>query len=64
MPQEYKEGSLALGASHWETIIKVIIPAAKSGIMTSIILGIGRAIGETTAVLMVAGNAPVMPSNT
>lgn len=61
VPREYKEGSLALGASHWETIIKVIVPAAKSGIMTSIILGIGRAIGETTAVLMVAGNAPIMP---
>ena len=61
VPHEYKEGSLALGASHWQTIVKVLFPAAKSGIIASIVLGIGRAVGETMAVLMVAGNAPQMP---
>jgi phosphate transport system permease protein len=61
VPHEYKEGSLALGATHWQTIIRTLIPAASSGIIAGIILGIGRAIGETMAVLMVAGNAPVMP---
>jgi phosphate transport system permease protein len=62
VPKDYKEGSLALGASHWQTIIKVVLPAAKSGIVAAIILGIGRSIGETMAVLMVAGNAPIMPT--
>lgn len=61
VPLEYKEGSLALGASHWQTIVKVLFPAAKSGIIASIVLGTGRAVGETMAVLMVAGNAPQMP---
>ena len=61
VPLEYKEGSLALGASHWQTIVKVLFPAARSGIIASIVLGIGRAVGETMAVLMVAGNAPQMP---
>lgn len=61
VPLEYKEGSLALGASHWQTIVKVLFPAAKSGIIASVVLGIGRAVGETMAVLMVAGNAPQMP---
>ena len=59
----YKEGSLALGASKTETIFKVIVPAAKSGIMTGVVLGIGRAIGETMAVILVAGNTPVIPSS-
>ncbi|WP_416187995.1 phosphate ABC transporter permease subunit PstC [Clostridium perfringens] len=63
IPNAYKEGSLALGASKTETIFKVIVPAAKSGIMTGVVLGIGRAIGETMAVILVAGNTPVIPSS-
>lgn len=55
VPKVYKEGSLAVGASSIQTIFKVLIPAAKSGILTGIVLGIGRAIGETMAVIMVAG---------
>ena len=60
VPGSYAEGSYGLGATKEETIFKVLLPAAKSGVLTSIILGIGRAIGETMAVVMVAGNA-VMP---
>jgi len=60
-PVALKEASLALGASHWQSLRLVIIPYAKSGIMAAFILGIGRAIGETMAVLMVTGNAAVMP---
>lgn len=56
VPNIYREGSLALGASKIETIFKVVLPAAKSGIFTGIVLGIGRAIGETMAVMLVAGN--------
>ncbi|CUN02001.1 phosphate ABC transporter permease subunit PstC [Turicibacter sanguinis] len=56
VPSSYKEGSLALGASKMQTIFKVILPAAKSGILTGVILGVGRAIGETMAVILVAGN--------
>lgn len=56
VPDAYREGSLALGASKMQTIFKVIIPAAKSGIITGVILGIGRAIGETMAVMLVCGN--------
>ena len=63
VPDAYKEGSLALGASKTETIFKVIIPAAKSGILTGVILGIGRALGETMAVIMVVGNSVVMPDS-
>jgi phosphate transport system permease protein len=61
VPRELKEGSLALGATEWQTITKVLVPAARSGIVAGVILGMGRAIGETMAVLMVGGNAPVMP---
>ncbi|WAM30878.1 phosphate ABC transporter permease subunit PstC [Caldicellulosiruptor naganoensis] len=61
VPKEYKEGSLALGATHWQTIKGVILPAARSGIIASVILGMGRAIGETMAVIMVAGNSPKIP---
>lgn len=61
VPKEYEEASLALGATKIETIFKVIVPAAKSGIATGIVLGIGRAIGEAMAVMMVAGNVPNMP---
>jgi phosphate transport system permease protein len=60
-PVSLKEASLALGASHWQSLQKVVLPYAKSGIMAAFILGIGRAIGETMAVLMVTGNAAVMP---
>lgn len=56
VPREYREGSYALGASQIQTIFKVVIPAARSGIMTGVILGIGRAIGETMAVMLVCGN--------
>lgn len=63
VPKEYKEGSLALGASKIETIFKVMIPAAKSGILSSVVLGMGRAIGETMAVIMVCGNIPRMPDS-
>ncbi len=61
VPREYKEGSLALGGTHWQTIIKVILPAARSGIIAGIILGIGRALGETMAMIMVIGNSIAMP---
>ena len=61
VPRELKEGSLALGATNLQTIFRVIIPAAKKGITAGVILSIGRSVGETMAVLMVAGNAPVMP---
>jgi len=61
VPQSYREGSLALGATVWQTIHMVTIRAARSGIIASIILGMGRAIGETMAVIMVAGNAVKIP---
>jgi phosphate transport system permease protein len=60
-PREYREGSLALGATHWQTINRVVIPAALSGITAAVILGIGRAVGETMAVLMVTGTAAIIP---
>ncbi len=62
VPESYYEGSLALGATHERTIFRVMLPAAKSGIMAGIVLGIGRAIGETMAVIMVAGNQARMPA--
>lgn len=62
-PLALKEASFAMGASHWQTLVRVIIPYAKSGIMAAFILGIGRAIGETMAVLMVTGNAALVPSS-
>jgi phosphate ABC transporter permease protein PstC len=61
VPQAYREGSLAMGATTWQTIYRVVIPSAKSGILASFILGMGRAIGETMAVIMVAGNALKIP---
>jgi phosphate ABC transporter permease protein PstC len=61
VPHTYKEGSLALGATRWQTIRMVLIPAARSGIVAGIILGMGRAIGETMAVIMIAGNALKIP---
>ena len=62
VPKEYEEASLALGANPTETIFKVTIPAAKSGILAAIVLGTGRAIGEAMAVMMVAGNVANMPN--
>lgn len=62
VPREYKEGSLALGGSHWQTIVRVILPASRSGIIAAIILGVGRALGETMAMIMVIGNSIAMPS--
>lgn len=63
VPKEYKEGSLALGGSHWQAIYKVIVPAARSGIIAGIILGMGRAIGETMAVIMITGNSTLVPDS-
>jgi len=63
LPPTYKAGALALGATHWQTIWRVLIPAARSGIMASIILGMGRAIGETMAMIMILGNAVKMPTS-
>ncbi len=63
VPKEYEEGSLALGASKIETIFKVILPAAKSGVLSSVILGMGRAIGETMAVILITGNMPKVPGS-
>jgi phosphate transport system permease protein len=62
VPKRYKEGSLALGATHWQTIWSVILPAARSGLIAAVILGIGRALGETMALIMVIGNAIKIPS--
>lgn len=61
VPKTYKEASLALGANRWETLVKVIIPSGSSGIIAAIMLGMGRVIGETMAVLMATGNALAMP---
>lgn len=61
VPREYEEASLALGATKTETVFKVTLPAAKSGILAAVVLGIGRAVGEAMAVMMVAGNVPHMP---
>ncbi len=63
VPHSYREGSLALGATKWQTITGVVLKAARSGIIASLILGIGRAIGETMAVIMVAGNALKIPTS-
>ncbi len=63
VPASYYEGALALGATHERSVFHVILPAAKSGVMAGIILGIGRAIGEATAVMMVAGNRTAMPKS-
>jgi phosphate transport system permease protein len=61
VPRSYRDAALALGATPWQTIWKVTLPAARSGVLTAIMLGIGRAIGETMAVMMVTGNAAVFP---
>ena len=62
VPESYYEGSLALGATHERSVFFTIVPAARSGIMAGVILGVGRAIGETMAVIMVAGNQARMPA--
>lgn len=61
VPASYKEGALALGATHWQTIRRVLLPAARSGIGASIVLGMGRAVGETMAMIMVIGNSIIFP---
>ena len=63
VPLDYKAGSLALGATHYQSIGRVILPAARSGIITAVILGLGRAVGETMAVVMVTGNSTVIPDS-
>lgn len=62
VPPQYYEGAVALGSNHSEAAFKVVVPAAKSGIFASLVLGVGRALGETMAVVMVAGNAPTYPN--
>ncbi|MFH1854096.1 MAG: phosphate ABC transporter permease subunit PstC [Candidatus Omnitrophota bacterium] len=61
VPKNYKEGAFALGATHWQMIYRVMLPAASSGIFAAVMLGIGRVIGETMAVMMITGNAAVIP---
>ena len=63
VPRSYRDAALALGATRWQTIWRVTLPAARSGVLTAIMLGIGRAIGETMTVMMVTGNAAVLPFN-
>ena len=63
VPETYRQGSIALGATQWQTVRRVVLPAARSGIITAVILGMGRAIGETMAVIMVAGNALQLPTS-
>ena len=63
VPDDYRQASLALGAGKWTTLVRVVIPAALSGITAAVMLGMGRAIGETMTVLMATGNAPAMPKS-
>lgn len=63
VPQSYRQAAIAMGATRWQTIWGVTVPAAKTGILTAIMLGIGRTLGETMAVMMVTGNAPVIPES-
>ena len=63
VPESYYEGALALGADHERSVFRIIVPAAISGIMAGVVLGLGRAIGETMAVVMIAGNQPVIPDS-
>lgn len=63
VPRDYKEASFSLGSSHWQSIKNVIVPAARSGITAGVILGMGRAIGETMAVIMIVGNSPIIPNS-
>lgn len=61
VPHEYKEASLAMGATKWQTIYRVVVPSAKSGVIAAVVLGVGRAIGETMAIIMVVGNSVQIP---
>ncbi len=61
VPKSYRDAALALGATEWQTIWRVTLPAARSGVLTAVMLGVGRAIGETMTVMMVTGNAPILP---
>lgn len=63
VPRSYREGALALGATHWQSLWRVVIPAARSGIVASVVLGMGRAVGETMAVIMVVGNSLRLPTS-
>ena len=63
VPQSYRQAALAVGATPWQTIWGVTLPAARSGVLTAIMLGVGRALGDTMAVMMVTGNAPVLPTS-
>ena len=63
VPKKYYEGALALGADHERSVFRVVVPAATSGIVAGVVLGVGRAIGETMAVIMVAGNQPIIPDS-
>ncbi len=61
VPRSYRDAAIALGATEWQTIWRVTLPAARSGVLTAVMLGVGRAIGETMTVMMVTGNAPILP---
>jgi phosphate transport system permease protein len=63
VPKAYKEGAVALGATQWQTIWRILLPSAKSGIIASIVLAMGRAVGETMAMIMVIGNAIKIPAS-
>jgi phosphate transport system permease protein len=63
VPRAYRDAGLAMGATQWQTMWRVVVPAARSGILTAVMLGMGRAIGETMAVMMVTGNAAVLPTS-
>jgi len=63
VPRSYRDAALALGATEWQTIWRVTLPAARSGVLTAMMLGIGRTIGETMTVMMVTGNAPILPTS-
>ena len=63
VPRSFRDAALALGATRWQTIWRVTLPAARSGVITAVMLGLGRAIGETMTVMMVTGNAPVVPTS-
>lgn len=63
VPRSYREGSVALGATAWQTIARVVLPAARPGIVAAVVLGMGRAVGETMAVLMVTGNVTALPKS-
>lgn len=63
VPEYYYEGALALGATHERSVFRIVLPAAKSGVFAGVVLGVGRAVGETMAVMMIAGNQPVIPGS-